>query len=204
MSLDPKSRARFNLSKTVVLVLDPTQLGLDILGQILSGFGVRSIHKCKSLEDAKKVVMEHQVDLMLIDAIAETGDGYGFVRWLRREAPEPNRHAPVLVTTAHTRMSDIKTARDCGSHFILAKPLAPIVVLERVIWIAREGRAFLLSENYIGPDRRFAKPDADGDHPRRRQDDKPQKTDAKTETQASEAGADPVNFIDRPLKAAST
>jgi hypothetical protein len=47
------------------------------------------------------------------------------------------------------------------------------VVLERVIWIAREGRAFVLSDNYIGPDRRFAKSDGDGDHPRRRHDDKP-------------------------------
>src|SRR5580658_623241 len=199
MSLDPKSRARFNLSKTVVLLLDPTQLGVDILGQILSGFGVRQIHRCRTIDDAKKVVSEHQIDLMLIDAFAESGEGYEFVRWLRREVPDPNRHAPVLVTTGHTRISDVTNARNCGSHFILAKPLAPIVVLERVIWIAREGRAFVLSDNYIGPDRRFAKPDADGDHPRRRHDDNPRRADSG----ASPEAGDSTSFIDRPLKAAT-
>jgi CheY-like chemotaxis protein len=202
MSLDPKSRARFNLSKTVVLLLDPTELGLDILAQILAGFGVRKIHRCLTVEAAKQVAMEHQIDLMLIDAISDTGEGYEFVRWLRREVPDPNRHTPVLLTAAHTRASDVANARDCGSHFILAKPLAPIVVLERVIWVAKEGRAFLLSDNYVGPDRRFARVDEDGDHPRRRHDDKPRKSDAPAD-EASGADERPVSFIDRPLKAAS-
>ena len=46
-------------------------------------------------------------------------------------------------------------ARDCGAHFIIAKPLTPLIVLERIIWIAKEGRKFLESDTYVGPDRRF-------------------------------------------------
>ena len=108
---------------------------------------------------------------MIIDAMAESGEGYEFVRWLRANVPEPNRHTPVLLTAAHTKASDVANARDCGSHFIVAKPLAPIVVLERIIWIAKEGRAFVLSDEYVGPDRRFAKSGAIADHPRRRRED---------------------------------
>jgi CheY-like chemotaxis protein len=207
VGLDPKSRTRFNLSKTVVLVLDPSPLGLAILGQILSGFGARKIHRCRTVEEAKHVVGEFQIDLMIIDSIAETGEGYEFVRWLRKHVPEPNRHTPVLLTAAHTKMSDVQSARDCGSHFILAKPLAPIVVLERVIWIAREGRAFLLSDNYIGPDRRFTKPDPDADHPLRRQDDAPASASAAEvpgDVDASGGGDENVSFLDRPLKAATS
>jgi DNA-binding response OmpR family regulator len=203
MGLDPKSRTRFNLSKTVVMLLDPTPLGLAIMGQILTGFGARKIYRCRTVEEAKAVVAEFQIDLMVVDAIAESGEGYEFVRWLRKSVPEPNRHTPVLLTAAHTKASDVASARDCGSHFIIAKPLAPIVVLERVIWIAREGRAFLLSENYVGPDRRFAKPDAEGDHPRRRFDDPPPPQVEAAETPEGDGEA-PVSFIDRPLKAASS
>ena len=204
MALDPASRARFNLSKTTVLLLDPSPMGLAILGQILSGLGARMVHRCGTVEEAKEAVAQNQIDLMIVDTIAESGEGYGFVRWLRKGVPEPNRHTPVLLTAAHTRMSDVASARDCGSHFIVTKPLAPIVVLERIIWIAKEGRAFLLSDNYVGPDRRFAKQDAEddsSDHPRRRHDDKPRKAKAEPATIGDDA-AD-VSFLDRPLKAAS-
>jgi len=217
MALDPKSRARFNLSKTVVLLFDPTPLGLAILSQILAGFGARKIHRCCTVDEAKKVVAEFEVDLMIVDAMAESGEGYEFVRWLRQNVPEPNRHTPVLLTAAHTKASDVANARDCGSHFIVAKPLAPIVVLERIIWIAKEGRAFVLSDEYIGPDRRFAKSDADEDHPRRRREDQielqAEAAAGETREAAAAAGAAPsgsppdgdanVPFIDRPLKAAS-
>jgi DNA-binding response OmpR family regulator len=208
MGLDPKSRARFNLSRTVVLVFDPTPLGLAILGQILTGFGARKVHRCRTVEEAKQVVAEFEVDLMIVDAMAESGEGYEFVRWLRANVPEPNRHTPVLLTAAHTKASDVANARDCGSHFIVAKPLAPIVVLERIIWIAKEGRAFVLSDEYVGPDRRFAKSDPEGDHPRRRREDQValQPEDAAEGSgDAAEAPAaeGAVPFIDRPLKAAS-
>jgi CheY-like chemotaxis protein len=200
MALDPNSGRKFNLSQTTVLLLDPTPVGLEILTQILKGIGARQIHRCETVEEAKATVLEHQIDLMIIDTIAESGKGYEFVRWLRKGVPEPNRHAPVLLTAAHTRASDVASARDCGSHFIVTKPLAPIVVLERIIWIAREGRAFLLSDGYVGPDRRFAKRDAAAKHPRRRVDDEP----LKTESPASEGGdGGSAPFLDRPMKVAS-
>jgi DNA-binding response OmpR family regulator len=90
---------------------------------------------------------------------------------MRKSAAEPNRYAPVLITAAHTRASDVTKARDCGGHIMVTKPFAPIVVLERIIWIAREGRAFLQSETYTGPDRRIAKNEPPADHPRRRRED---------------------------------
>jgi DNA-binding response OmpR family regulator len=216
MGLDPTSRARFNLSKTVVLLFDPTPLGLAILGQILAGLGARKIHRCSTVDEAKRVVTEFEVDLMIVDAMAESGEGYEFVRWLRSNVPEPNRHTPVLLTAAHTKASDVATARDCGSHFIVAKPLAPIVVLERIIWIAKEGRAFVLSDEYVGPDRRFAKSEPGDDHPHRRREDQVElaQAEAAAASQGADAAAAPpspsppdadanVPFIDRPLKAAS-
>jgi DNA-binding response OmpR family regulator len=201
MAVSSESRARFNLSRTVVLLFDPSAMGLAILGQILSGFGARSIHRCQTIDDAKQVVADFEIDLMIIDSIAESGEGYEFVRWLRKSATEPNRHAPILMTAAHTRAHDVKKARDCGGHFIVTKPLAPIVVLERIIWIAREGRGFLLSENYVGPDRRFGKKEPPSGHPRRRREDAAEVSEAAAEATAPAAPGLP--FIDRPLKAAS-
>ena len=72
--------------------------------------------------------------------------------------------------TAHTPARDVVRARDCGGHIIVKKPFAPIVMLERIIWVAKEGRPFLFSDNYVGPDRRFRDDRPPNGKGRRRED----------------------------------
>ena len=170
MALDVASRARFNLERAGVLLLDDTPLGMSILVQIVTGLGAKQLYRCTSVERAQEVASQHEIDLAIVDAMAPEGKGYDFVEWLRREAQEPNCYTPTLITTAHTPASDIVRARDCGGHFIIKKPIAPIVMLERIIWVAKAGRPFLFTGTYVGPDRRFrddGPPDGEG---RRRED----------------------------------
>ena len=155
MALDPTSRVRFNLSAAAVLLLDPTPLGMSILVQIVTGFGARTLFRCATAEEAREVLQREQIDLALIDAIAPGGEGYELVEWLRRSAPELNRYTPVLLTEGHTRMSDVARARDCGANFLVKRPLSPVAMLERIVWVSKEGRGFVLDDNYVGPDRRF-------------------------------------------------
>lgn len=155
MALDVASRARFNLEKAAVLLLDDTPLGMSILVQIVTGLGAKHLHRCTSVEMARDIASHQEVDLAIVDAMAPQGKGYDFVEWLRHEAQEPNCYCPTLITTAHTPTTDIVRARDCGGHFIIKKPIAPIVMLERIIWVAKAGRPFLFTDTYVGPDRRF-------------------------------------------------
>lgn len=155
MALDPQSRARFNLSQTAIALVDSTPLGMSILVQILSGFGAKNIHRCSSIREAKSVASQTEIDLFIIDGATDVGAGYDLVRWVRRDLPEPRNFTPILLTAGHTVTSDVSRARDCGAHFIVSKPISPIVLLERIIWMAREGRVFLHADTYVGPDRRF-------------------------------------------------
>lgn len=153
MGLNPESRARFNLERASILLLEPSQMGMSIIVQILTGFGAKVLHRCENVAEAESTIQKAEVDLIVADAMG--GAGYDFVSWLRRSGIEPNCYAPVLLTAGHTPSSDVNRARDCGAHFIMAKPLTPITVLERVLWIAREGRRFVECDTYMGPDRRF-------------------------------------------------
>ena len=138
-----------------MLLLDETPLGMSILVQIITGLGAKHLHRCMNVEDAKDVALHHSFDLAIVDGLAPEGQGYDFVAWLRREGRDPNCHAPVMVTTAHTPSRDVARARDCGGHIIIKKPIAPIVLLERILWVSKGGRSFLYTDNYVGPDRRF-------------------------------------------------
>ena len=170
MALDPQSRIRFNLEGAAVLLVDETPMGMSILVSVVTGLGAKLLYRCSNVEAAQEAVAQHHIDLAIIDGLAPSGGGYDLVKWIRHNAREPNCFAPILLTTGHTPANDIVRARDCGGNIIIRKPIAPIVLLERIIWASKEGRPYLFSETYVGPDRRFQDKAPPGGVGRRRAD----------------------------------
>ncbi|ALL12260.1 response regulator [Caulobacter henricii] len=146
---------RINLERATVLVLDDNGPSLDILSQVVSGFGVKQLFRAESVKEAQTLVGTKTFDLIISDVQMPDVDGIEFINWLRREAQETNRYVPVILVTGHTRTTDILRTRDAGANFTVAKPITPKVLLERIFWVAREERAFIECETFVGPDRRF-------------------------------------------------
>jgi len=155
MSAQPNPHQRINLGKASVLIADASPGGLGVLLNILSGFGVRSFHKCSASAEAQSILRDSVVDLVITDSTLADTTGYDFVRWLRQSKVEPNCYAPVVMLTGHTRVSNITKGRDCGANFVVAKPLTAAVMLERILWVARENRPIIDAGEYVGPERRF-------------------------------------------------
>lgn len=151
----PQLVGRINLRALKALCLDTNPQGLDILSQTLMGFGVDRIFRAPTTTEAKAILKKDTIDLILCDAQLGDESGHDFVRWLRNSKMEPNCHAPVFVVTGHALEPDVTNARDCGSSFVVTKPLSPAVLMQRILWVAGADRAFIESDNYTGPDRRF-------------------------------------------------
>jgi len=77
------------------------------------------------------------------------------VRGLAGSGLDPNALVPGFRTAAHIRRPRVADARDCGASFIITKPFSATTLLERIVWVARDGRPFLEVGDYFGPDRRF-------------------------------------------------
>ena len=161
---------RINLRKAEILVVDASPRGLDILSQILEGFGALKVSRTNNAPQAQAMLETKPYDLVFIDPLLRDMDGYELVRWLRRLPSGDNRYVPVIVISAHTQISKVREARDCGANFIVAKPLSPPLLFERILWVAREQRVFVDSGVFVGPDRRFKVEDPP-DGVRRRHDD---------------------------------
>jgi CheY-like chemotaxis protein len=147
-------RGRVNLEKAVVLLLSP-QAGMELLARVLHGFGVRHPYRCYDAAKALETCRETDLDLIICDGALAGGEAYDFIADLRRSDLEPNRYTPVMVIQGHTPADQILKARDCGANFVVAKPITPRLLLERVLWIAQEQRPFIELDSYVGPDRRF-------------------------------------------------
>ena len=150
-----RDSAVLNLTDAITMVIDDNQFSLDLTVQALMGFGARTKYACKDPLQAMQILQEQVVDLLVVDCEMPAMDGYDLVSWLRRSRLEPNAFVPVIMTAGHVRRSKVLKARDCGANFMVTKPFSPLILLERIVWVARDGRPFLQVGDYFGPDRRF-------------------------------------------------
>ena len=161
-----RDSAVINLTGAVTMVVDDSAFALDLTAQALMGFGIRTRHACLGAAEAMEILKEQNIDLLVVDCEMPGIDGFELVRWLRRSGLEPNAFVPVIMTAAHIRRPRVAEARDCGASFIITKPFSANTLLERIVWVARDGRPFLEVGDYFGPDRRFRKNPAPGEERR--------------------------------------
>lgn len=152
-NIDPK--AWINFDRARLLLLDDHPQGASILTQIIRAFGVTQFIPCATIAEARQTVLEHELHLILVNANLKEPGVYEFVNWLRRYDQPPNCFAPVILIAGHTQKSNVERARDSGANVIMAKPVSPASVLERVLWASREKRPYVKCATYAGPDRRF-------------------------------------------------
>lgn len=153
--LDLSKKTRINLETARVMLVESPVPGADILQQVFFGFGVRQPVRATSLEEAMRLLEADPHELIVVDGDLGDGQAYDFVKRLRASKMEPNRYCPVILLSGHTPSAHVEMARDCGANFVVAKPLRPMVLLERIFWVCMDTRIFVELETYIGPDRRF-------------------------------------------------
>jgi len=146
---------RLNLANTEVVLADGHSEGLDLLTQMFAGFGVMKPHCRASGQEVMDLSQKRDINLYVIDSALSDMPGYDFVHWLRRSGLNPNAVAPVIMVVGHGKSSDVIRGRDSGANFVVRKPAPPLVMLQRIMFVARDTRQFVQSPGYCGPDRRF-------------------------------------------------
>lgn len=145
---------RIQISTAEVLLACGDKEGLEVLTQMFAGFGVHTPKRCTSGREALDLARDRELNLIIVDSVLADMDGHEFVRELRQSRRAPNCNVPVILTLGHTTSSQIFRGRDAGANFVVRKPVAPQVMLQRIIWLLNDERKFVTAENYCGPDRR--------------------------------------------------
>jgi DNA-binding response OmpR family regulator len=153
MSRAISPETRINLERTSALLINDNPQGLDILSSIVQGFGLKEQIRCAAPEDARAVVKRRSVDMVLVECASAT-ESCDFVRWMRREGPKTSAYTPVIILTGHASEGFVAKSRDCGASFIVTKPLTPMILLQRILWLTRDQREWVECDTYVGPDRR--------------------------------------------------
>jgi DNA-binding response OmpR family regulator len=154
MAIEHTSRRVFDLSSASVLVFERSPELAKVAAHLVRGFGAYKVREVCKFDDALAYARSEPLDLIIADPQAAKGRAMEFLRWLRRTETTANRFAPIILTAEQTPDSLIKVLRDAGANFIIAKPYAPGALLNRINWIGKDKRPFVVAEGYVGPCRR--------------------------------------------------
>jgi CheY-like chemotaxis protein len=144
-----------NLRDLVILIADPSTYLCMIVHSMLRGFGATKVIEVRDSIGVVQALTEQRIDIMLCDLKLPPHGGFKLTRAIRGNANNENRTTPILMMTSDTREKAIKNARDAGANMVVAKPMSPASVYDRMAWVAFNPRQFVDTATYFGPDRRF-------------------------------------------------
>ena len=149
------AQPRLNLKNVSVLLVDRSAYNRALISQALRGFGIKHITGCETGEAANELLKKTGFDLCLIEAELPDMPGSDLIRAIRRLPREPMRFVPIIALSGYTQFRWLSTVRDAGANLVLKKPISPQALFDRIAWLGRTKRAYIETDNYIGPDRRF-------------------------------------------------
>ena len=79
-----QAATRINLEKVDVLLVDDSLPSLNLLAQVLLGFGVKNLTRADSAKAAQAMLRERTFDLVVSATNMAGVDGYELVKWQRR------------------------------------------------------------------------------------------------------------------------
>ncbi len=115
------------MEEKTILIVDDTVENLDILAELLEDYDVID---AISGQDALDIIQEEAVDLILLDIMMPTMDGYEVCQHLKAN-PE-TQDIPIIFLTAKSDEASIEKAYDVGGADYVTKPFRPKELLSRV------------------------------------------------------------------------
>jgi CheY-like chemotaxis protein len=148
-----------DLAGLKVLVADDHSVTARLISDVLRAAGVGQVETAGDGLKARETLRMWNPDLIFTDWNMPVMDGLELTRSIRRAAvtPDgvvPNPKVPIIMLTATRSARDVEIARRAGVNEFVIKPFTPASVISRIQLVLTRPREFIVSEKYIGPDRR--------------------------------------------------
>lgn len=130
-----------------VVVVDDSKSMQAILRSTLLSFRVRRVRTFDTAETALEMMRLDPPNFVITDWMMKPMSGLALLRTLRQRKMAPLCFLPVIVCTAHgTRTLIDRVLRD-GAQHVVAKPLSPSGLHERLLWTLRDDRQLVMGDD---------------------------------------------------------
>lgn len=116
------------------------------------GFVTR--HHAANCDEIERVLRQSAPDLLIIDVMTDGGEAFELMRDIRNGRLSDDPFLTIIATSWDAQQPVIDHIYDCGADDAFIKPAPARKLTERIFTLAQDKRQFVVTANYIGPDRR--------------------------------------------------
>lgn len=127
-----------------IVVIEDSKAMQTLFRSMLSSFHPRRVRTFDNFQDALTAMVNEPPTLVITDWRVGRSTAYRFLKLLRARGMRPLCHVAVMIVTAHATQRVVEKAMSAGAHAILAKPVSPSLLQERITRLAADGRRFVL------------------------------------------------------------
>ncbi|MFM2044976.1 MAG: hypothetical protein RLY86_3552 [Pseudomonadota bacterium] len=127
-----------------------------LLRSILARMGMDRMFEFTTPAEASAALSTTMPDLILVDCDPPDGDGFRFINQLRHSGQATNPFVCAIATTWQPTQPLMVRFTGSGADDLLVKPFSAKQVQDRVMNLMDGRKSFVVTSDYIGPDRRRA------------------------------------------------
>jgi len=158
-----RTATRFRAMVKVVMADGDTYM-CQGLRNALTNEGYRDVRTVSRLTALRDVLVAAMADLLVLDVDLADGDAIALVREIRQGKAGRNPFLPIILLTWTTDPEVVQRAVGSGVDLILVKPLSPAQLFSRIDGLVADRKPFVVTADYIGPDRRDGEKSGDIQH----------------------------------------
>ena len=129
----------------------------------------KNVYASYTVEEAFLNFKQLNHDIILVDWLQNPDRGILLTKMIRRDKTSINQFVPIIMTAGSGHLARVVKARDAGVSEYLVKPFSAKSLADRIVRVIEKQREFVVSEEYVGPDRRVKQLPFEGEDRRKTQ-----------------------------------
>ncbi|MBT4769232.1 MAG: response regulator [Rhodospirillaceae bacterium] len=143
-----------NFEKVTIVLAEPHGQVRTGLKSTLASLGIRNVKDVERLSQVRRLVEEGDLDLLISDIDLPDGDVSSLFYEIRHHSVGLNPFVPIIATSWASSVDNVRRVIDSGADDLLVKPISTGQLMDRVRALTNARKPFVVTTDYIGPDRR--------------------------------------------------
>lgn len=141
-------------ARASVALYDPVHVNLRTTRYALQQIGFRDITSISAFKDLKRGVQDEAPHLIIAEASDHEAELFRLVRAIRAGDLSNNPFCSILVTSWKRDTNMVRQAVGCGADDVIIRPFSTSFAEDRIRTLVKARKPFIVTSDYIGPDRR--------------------------------------------------
>jgi CheY-like chemotaxis protein len=141
------------LSEATALIYDPVRGNMLLTRSVLHGIGFRKIEGITSIRELNRRLKDVDITVLFVESTEQPRHVVELLRSHRLGELGINPFIPIIATLWAGQTDMIADLMNCGCDDVLLRPFSAAQTLERVKSIILARKSFVVTSDYVGPDR---------------------------------------------------